>query len=443
MPRRPPHRAERGAALLVAIVAVAVLTALAVDLAYETSVRLRTAANARDELRAEAMAQSAVTMARLTISFQAGVDNVSTGMCNALNGGGGGTPTAACPRLQVWNLIPVSSGLTQSLFGDAGKGPAAEAKPASAEQGSQKMSTATYGDFEGGFEAKIEDESQKINVQLDALQTSGVLGPQVEALLRMMCEAKWDGFFDRTDADGQRYSRTDLVRNLRDWVTSETTASSLTASFPGGNCSFVVPPNPFEKAFSDKNYAYDRGPDRYKTKNARLDSVAELSLVAGVTDNWMGAFEDQLTAYLPVESGMNVNTNDPVQQLRIAALMTDQASVARLLDPSFQSLLGKTLNQLRMGGLLTISPVQFAQALQALGMTVRPEYLTQNPKNPFTDKTLVFRIRALGVAGDVTHETEVVVSYDPNLVPLSERPKPGQGPSLLPSLGQLVRWHEE
>ena len=50
-------RKERGAALLVAIVAIAILTTLAADLAYDTQVRLRIAANARDDLRASALAQ--------------------------------------------------------------------------------------------------------------------------------------------------------------------------------------------------------------------------------------------------------------------------------------------------------------------------------------------------------------------------------------------------
>ena len=50
-PLRPARR-ERGAALVVAMVALALLSALAVDLAYESRVRLQIAANGRDELRA-------------------------------------------------------------------------------------------------------------------------------------------------------------------------------------------------------------------------------------------------------------------------------------------------------------------------------------------------------------------------------------------------------
>jgi general secretion pathway protein K len=444
--RHPPRAAERGAALLLAVVSVAILTALAVDLTYETQVRLRTATNARDELRAQALAQSAVTMSRLVLSFQAALDKTSTAVNAAQQSvsgtQGGATPTAAFPRVQVWNLVPVGSELTQRLFGDAG-GSKAETPPAPAQAGAAPaVATTSLADFQGGFEARIEDEGQKVNVQLDSLNTSGVLAPQVESLLRMMCEAKWDPLFDHTDADGQRYSRSDLVVHLRDWANAENNSSALAASFPCGNCSFVVERSPFEKAFSDKNYPYDRGPDRYRVKNARFDSLDELHLVAGISDAWMAAFGDQLTVYLPQNAQYNVNTTDPALQLRIAALMADPASVTKLLDPAFQAAFRKALSVTTMGGFVSITPVQFAQLLGAQGVKVRSEYLTQSTTSPFTDKSVAYRIRAFGVAGDVSHEIDAVVTYDPRLNALQLPPGMG-GPQNQPDLGTLIHWRED
>jgi general secretion pathway protein K len=432
MPRLPCHRrpSQRGAAMLMAVVSIAVLTALAVDLAYETQVRLRIAANARDELQAQALAQSAVNISRMVLAFQNQLDQNMALACPPQAGSGtagGASPTSACPRPQIWSLIKVDPGLTQSLFAEGGDSAAGKAG-----------ASAPHTDFE----SQIEDEGQKINVQLDALQTSGRLGPQVEALLRMMCDAKWDPLFDRLDAEGQRYSRSDVIVDLRDWVDEDATSSSLTASFPGGNCSFVLPLNPFEQGFSDENFAYDRGPDRYKAKNARFDSLNELHLIAGVSDAFMAAFGDQLTAYLPREAGMNVNAGDLLQQLRVAALMAEPASLVKLLDPGFAAALHKALSDLRMGGFLTITPVQFAQVVEALGVKVRSEYLTQGPKSPFTDRSVVFRIRARGVAGDVRHESEAVVSFDPNLVPPAER-LVGPAAAAQLNLGRLIRWREE
>jgi general secretion pathway protein K len=457
---------ESGAALLVALVAIAILTALAVDLSYETQVRLRTAANARDELRAAALAHSAVTFSRLVLGFQAQLDQSMAAGSQALSAATGGAQGAAAgtalPRPQLWKLVQVDSALTQALFGE-GEGataPAAPAAPASAPgthaggpgvagspgatlEGAAHALAASR-DPEGGFEARIEDEGQKINVQLDALGTTGLLGPQVEALLHMMCDAKWDPLFDRTDADGQRYSRADLIVNLKDWVDEDATASVLTASFPGGNCTPIVPSNPFESGFSDENYPYDRGADRYKAKNARMDSLDELHLVAGVSDAFMAAFGAQLTVYLPNATAMNVNTDDPRQQLLFLELMSDPSSRAVLLDPAFPEKFHKALVEASMGGFVALTPAQF----QAVGTSVAPglkpraDLNLAGPKSPFTDHSVVFRIRALGVAGDVTHETEAVVTFDPNENQATDPTAQAAAASQLPT-GRVIHWREE
>ncbi len=458
-----PRATERGAALLVAIVAIAVLTALAVDLSYETQVRLRIAANARDELRAEMLAQSAVNVSRLVLGFQNQIDQAMAAACppQATSGTSGGTATtAACPRPQLWNIVPVSSALTQSLFGDAGAGASARgalpAKASSAEKpegGAPALATTSLGDFDGGFQARIEDEGQKINAQLTGLELSGFLGSQVEALLRMVCETRWDPLFDRTDADGQRYSRADLIVNLRNWVSDDNTGAALKASFPGGNCSFIVPPSPFEHGFADKNFPYDRGTDRYRTKNAPMDSVEELHLVAGVTDAFMAAFGDQLTVYLNKNGGgINVNSDDPRQQLVVAWLLSDPTSLQiKLSDPKFLENYHKALTAARMGGFVTITATQVRDILQSLGVATRTDVALTGDRSPFTDRSLVFRIRALGVAGDVTHDTEAVVTFDPGQIrqmtqttqnQTQPRQQLGAAAGQL-NMGQLIHWHED
>jgi len=453
VPARAARSSESGAALLVAIAAIAVLTALAVDLSYETQVRLRTSANARDELRAAAQAHSAVVFSRLVLSFQAQIDQAMSTGSQALAAAAGADPgsaAAALPHPQIWSLVQVNSAFSHALFDEPGADaaatpppPPAAAAPTPPPAGAAPAPAAALPrDPAGGFEARIEDEGQKINVQLDALGTTGLLGPQVEELLRLTCDAKWDPLFDRTDAEGQRYSRTDLIANLKDWVDEDSTASVLTASFPGGNCAFVVPPNPFENGFADENYPYDRGADRYKTKNARMDSLEELHLVAGVTDAFMAAFRDQLTVYLPNAAALNVNSDDPRQQLLLASIMTDPAAQASLLDPKLQDTFYKALLAARMGGFLAITPAQFQQVLQGVGVKVRTDLNLASPKSPFTDHSAVFRIRALGVAGDVTHETEAVVSFDPNLN-VSTDPTAQAAAATLPPFGRLVHWGEE
>jgi general secretion pathway protein K len=442
----------------VAIVAVAVLTALVVDLVYQTRVRLQIAANARDDLRAEALAHSAVAMSRLVLSFQNQIDQTmsavsapqasagASGATGATGASGATSPASPFPRPQLWNLVPVSTALTDSLFPAAGA-PGAPAA-ARAAGGPSAVPETSFGDFQGGFDARIDDEGQKVNVQLDALaQSSGILSAQVEAVLRMVCDARWDPLFDRTDAEGQRTSRADLVTNLRNWVVSDTGSASLHASFPAGNCSLIVGQPAFEAGFSDKNYAYDRGPDRYRTKNAPMDSVRELHMVAGVSDAFMAAFGDQLTVYLSKNSGgINVNAHEPRRQIAIAKLFLENGAQSMLDDPEMQKKLVKAVSEVTYGGFATITPLQFAQLLQAapLNLPVRKEYLSSSTKSPFTDRSLVFGIHARGVAGDVTHQTEAVVTFDPDQIPLSDRA--AQGTSLQAGqldMGQLIHWRED
>jgi general secretion pathway protein K len=452
--RRGSRRSARGAALLLVMVAIAILTALAADVAYDNQVRLRIAANGRDALRAEALARSAVNLSRLVLAFQAQIDQSAQAMCSATASltatGQTATATAAgqtatgqtatdqaaasqataCPRVQIWSVIPVSSGLVQALFG-GGASPGHAAAP----EGGARAATA-FGDFQGAFEARIEDEGAKVNLQFDSmLAQTGSLPLQVESYLRLVCDARWDPLFEREDANGQRTTRQELAAYLRDWADEDKTSSALAASFPGGGaCNFVLAANPFEQGFGDEGAAYDRGSDPYRPKNARLDSVDELYLVAGVSDAFMAAFGDAVTVYQPADAGLNVNSSRPEDELRIARLMADPAAAALVSDPAFPDRLHKALMDVRMGGFLTLSPSQFAAVVTGLGVPVRAEYATGTTKN-LTDRSFAYRIRATGAVGDVEEKIDAVVTFDPqkNADPQAGKPLPGR----------LIHWREE
>jgi general secretion pathway protein K len=438
-----PRRGERGAALLVVMVAVAILTALAVDLAYETRVRLQIAANGRDELRASALARSGVNLSRLILTFQQQIDEAVGNTCGAVAkaagaAAGGQGAAIPCPRPQLWSLVPVSSGLAGALFeGGAAAAPSGPSEEAGAREGTARAPAGA----DGGFEAKIEDEGTKVNVQLEN-PNAGTAALQVEALLRTVCDPRWDPLFDREDRDGQRYTRADLLAHLRDWADDDANASVAAVSWPGGGgCSFVVSPTPFEQGFSDENYPYDRGRDRYRAKNARLDSLEELHLVAGVSDLFMAAFGDQLTVYQPRNPKLNVNAPDRPARLRIAWIMAEPAARPLLEDPLFPDRLDQALAEATYGGLVSISPSQLAIVLQSLGIAVRPQFVTPGPTNLFTDRSSTYRIRAVGAAGDVTRTIDAVVTFDP-----AQNQNPTQNPNTVPgqpAVGQLIRWREE
>jgi general secretion pathway protein K len=405
---------ERGAALLVVMVSVAVLTALAVELAYDTRVSLRIAANARDDLKASYAARGGVALSRLVLSFQQEVDAAIPKL-------GQVSP----PRPQLWRVVPVTSALADGLFGGAGALAAEGDGPGAASA--------------DGFEVVIDDEGRKVNVQLEALGTNPLLAAQVQALYQLICDPRWDALFDRDDAHGVRVSRQELLVHLRDWVDTDEEGSALAATFPPGACVMLTPQNPFERGYQDENYPYDRGPDRYRAKNARMDSLAELHLVAGIGDAFMAAFGDAITVYLPRDAKRNVNETDPARLLDLAKIVADPPSQPALYDPEFATRLHTFVMERTFGGMLSMSPADFGQLVQAAGVTVNASQLAEgSTQNPFTDRSSVFRVRSLGRAGDVTKTLDVVVQF-----PTTGGAAGAAQAALVTTPGKLAHWREE
>lgn len=422
---------ERGAALLVVMVAVAVLTALAVELAYDTRVSLRIAANARDDLKAAYQARGGVALSRLVLSFQKDIDAALRGPGGAGARGARGAATAGLqlPRPQLWRAIPVTSALAGSLFGG-------ERIPAPAPEGAA-------GAAAEGFEVAIDDEGRKVNVQLDALDNNPLLRAQVQSLFHLICDPRWDALFDREDQFGVRVSRADLLVYLRDWVDRGEEGAALAASFPPGTCEIVTPLNPFERGYQDENHPYDRGPDRYRAKNARMDSLAELYMVAGIGDAFMAAFGDAITVYVPRDAAQSVNETEPAGLLILARSFAADQLDPNLRKPEFLPLLHTLVMQETFGGILALAPSRLADLIEQAGVTVNPTLRPLlakigDPNNPFTDRSTAFRIRSLGRSGDVTKTIDAVVWFNEQQ---TQQQSGVATPNTTP--GRVVHWREE
>jgi len=411
-------RHDRGATLLIVLLTIAVLTALAVDLAYNTRVSLQIATNARDELRATYQAKSAVNVSRLVLHFQQKLDEAGAIGAQALSqlglGGQQGGAAAAAPSFsfRLWELIPVDSLAVEALVGSPRR--AADAKGA-------KSPAPTH-----SFQATIEDEERKVNVaQLAGLATR--YAPQLQRFLLATREPRYDVLFDREDENGYRFTRRDVAVNLRDWVDEDATTSVIG----------INPAAPFENGFGDENQIYDRGEDRYKAKNARFDSLDELYMVGGVTDAFMAAFGDNFTVYPDVNATTNINSTDPEQMMVNVLLMSDPPGIPQtpLLDPAFQKKLDAALRLARPLPFMTLGVAQFATILQALGVKVQPIFLqgqNTDARNPFGDRSYTFTIRATGRAGEVEKTIEAVVIFDS-----------GRAGTLASDLGRLIHWRED
>jgi len=60
---------NRGVALILVLVTIAILTSIGVDFSYSSRVSLKLAENLRDETRAEYLARSAINLGRLLLHF--------------------------------------------------------------------------------------------------------------------------------------------------------------------------------------------------------------------------------------------------------------------------------------------------------------------------------------------------------------------------------------
>ncbi|HSB20818.1 MAG TPA: hypothetical protein VLD85_12470 [Anaeromyxobacteraceae bacterium] len=404
-PSRRGSRSSRGAALLLVIVSIAIVTALTVDLAYNTRVSLQLAVNARDELQAYYLARSGVNLSRLILHFQQQLD--------AQGAAGQAGPLAGLSlSVRLWDLVPISS-QSLALLGGGG---AAAAPPAPG-------GFPTFGGFDGSFDARVDDEDRKINLrQFDSTTTYAVA--QTLRLAELVRDPRWDFLFDRDDANGLRVSRPELFAAIKDWIDIDETGSAYTGA----------PGKPFENGYGDENALYDRLPDRYKAKNESFDSTGELHLVAGISDAFMAAFGDRLTVYPDKSATIDVNSDDPVDLMINAVVMGGGTVQPAMLDPAFLDKLRAALALVRPLPFLSISPLQFAQVLQGLGVKVAPEYLAATNigvSAVFGSHPTTFRIRATGVVGDVRKPVEAVVIFDQRALGLEQ------------DLGRLIHWSEE
>ncbi len=417
--------ASRGAALLMALTTVALLTALAVDLAYQRRVSLQIALNGRDELRAIYLARSAVNLSRLVLHFQHEIDRAAGGAGQALSQATGGKATLPQVAIRLWEIVPVDSSAA-SLFAAAGGAAEAPQAPASAPE-SLLAGTAprAFGDYQGSFSARIEDEDRKVDVPQFA-NTAPIAGPQFLRFAQLVKDPVYDVLFDREDQNGARWTRPDVAAALRDWVDENETTTVVGAN----------PAAPFEEGFGDENLPYDRGDNPYRAKNARFDSLDELLMVGGMGDAFMAAFGDKLTVYPSMNAKTDINTTDPAEMMLNIIAMCDPPGVPQpvLLDPTFGQRLDAALRLARPLPFLALTVSQFAQILSGLGVRVQPLYVQAqdtDARNSFGSRSSTFTVHATGRSGNVQKSLTAVVTFDERAGPLAS------------DMGRLLHWRED
>lgn len=438
---------DRGVALLLVLVGLAVLGLVANEIRYNSIVELRLATNQRDDLRATYLARSGVGLSRLMLKFQKQMDQVQIpnigGIMNditkALNGGGdptkalgdalkggaaGGAPSTM--SIQLWRMAKIDCYMLQQMMPEedpkkGGLGPTSKSSKKfefddENPELAQAQSKRQFGGFEGCFRSELSDEEEKINL-------SRLNAPQLVAAVALVQsisafgDKKYEFLFEKEDSNRVKVVPTDVIIAIRDWLDEDEVATQLNLSGQG---------DAFAKGFSDENYNYDKFDPRYKAKNASFDSMDELYMIHGINDRFMAAFGEKLTVFPDLNSKQNINTDDPVLlELAIRTIADPVRPDPRLQDPLFIDTLIKKIRTARVFAMFGMSVTDFVGIVQSAGVATNSSITNNVQNNRFIgDKSNTYRIKVTGEAGDVTRTITAVIRLDDGL-------------------GRLVYWKEE
>lgn len=460
------RKTERGVALLLVLVGIAVLSLVANEVRYNSMVELRLATNQRDELRAHYLARSGIGMSRLMLRFQKQIDQMPipnfSGMlqgilgsnpalagllggaggagglgalAGALGGAGGaagalggagaaGAPGMSTASIQLWRMAKIDchmlEGMVPEVTEKGGIAPAPKNKKFEFDDENpelgKEMQAKKFGSFTGCFDTVITDEEERINLnKLDGTQLVAVV--VANQLVSTLNDKRYEFLFEKEDANRLKIPANEIIIGMKDWIDEDETGSSLNLTGQG---------DPFLRGFSDENGGYSNYETRYRAKNARFDSLDEVFLVHGVNDRFMAAFKEKFTVYPDMNARLNINTDDPVMlEIAIRSIVNPIPLDPRLNDPIFIDTVIKRIRAARLFAMFGMSVVDFANIVASTGLAVNPTILN-NPQNQrfIGDKSNTYRIAVTGSAGDVTRTITAIIRLDDGL-------------------GRLVYWREE
>ncbi|WP_437278859.1 type II secretion system protein GspK [Sorangium sp. So ce375] len=348
------RRDRRGVALVMVLGAITVLTVFLTELQEQTSTELSAALADRDALRAEYYAKSAVNLSRMLIASEPSV-STAIGPMLAIVGIKGKF------QVPVWKFTDMFLGPFNAQLASPGAAPPAEGAAEGSAAG--KNLGLTGG---GRFELKIVDEDSKINVNRAADDVGGIsdqiaVGNQ---LLSLMSDPQYNALFEERDGDGQFSDRATICSALIDWADpgDQTFACDATSNAPSST------------GAEDSFYQTVGLP--YQRKNAPFDSIDELRLIRGMSDDFWATFVDPdpsnpdkrvLTVWGSRKQKVNVSSANALTLLRLtcSADFVDVATTPLCTDVNQQTsfLTVASLVQSMTGGLLFPTPKDYVDAM--------------------------------------------------------------------------------
>ncbi|HEY5147138.1 MAG TPA: type II secretion system protein GspK [Polyangiaceae bacterium] len=385
---------ERGVALIMVLGAIAVMVVMLAEFQDDAGAEFAAATAVRDGVQAEYFARSAVNLSRLLVAAEPTMRAAIAPLFMMMKK----TP----PQLPVW------------LYADRVLG-AFNDKDGSTDfqnlGGFDLSSTKNLGLKGGRFEVSIVDEDSKINVNMGAANEIAHIR-LARLLMGQMAPLQYNPLFEQRDSTGNYNDRLTTCSAIIDWADPDEQLFS---------CDLTNAPS--SNAVEDGWYQLLAKP--YRRKNAPYDSLEELHMVRGVSDDFWTTFVDpepdnpqkrQLTVW--GQGAVNVNT---ANALTLYALVCSGAPTAELcIDPTQMQMfvMGVTMAQgISMGAPIFGTAGDFIQMMKGAGQ-LGPLLTTMGMKpvkfqsesdfaKSISTESKVFSVYAVGVVKGYKRETRV------------------------------------
>ena len=431
-------RSEEGIALIVAIATVAILAVMLTDMHRTTSTAFAVSISQRDALQAEYMAKSATNLTRLLIAKEPAVRR----FVDPLYRGATGHPA---PQLPVWKfandvLAPFCTPEDQ--------------RDTLMQLGIDFGDTTGFDGLPGECHVLVVSENGKINVNdplfLDGEQARNSVATQLFSLTGgQLPESPYDALFTRPDETGTVTTRIDLITAVIDWWDRDIQRTDFD---PGTGLTRTGGTG------TEDDSVYQLGDDPYRNKNAPFDSIQELHLVRGFTDDFWATFvepipNDPESRIMTVYASGLININEASPQVLLGRICSYAPDASLCTDPlealKFTQIL-TTVRQIipiplfgRPSDLIDFAEGKgsekalYGMLTGFLGpdseLLFSPIVIPEEQRTPlersFATSARIFTIQATGLVGRSRIQIDSVVNFDPRWVP----PPPNTG--RMPGLG--------
>ncbi len=374
--------------------AIAIMVVMLAEFQDDAGSEFASATAVRDGVQAEYFARSAVSLSRLLIAAEPTMRAAIAPLFMLMK--------RTAPQLPVWEYADRVLG----AFNDK------EAAQDFAGLGGFDLSLGKNLGLKGGrFEVVIVDEDSKINVNMGASNDIAHIR-LAKQLMSLMAPLQYNPLFEQRDATGNYNDRLSTCSAIIDWADPDQQLFS---------CDSTAAPS--SNAVEDGWYQLLAKP--YRRKNAPFDSLEELHMVRGVSDDFWATFVDpvptdpkkrQMTVW--GQGAVNVNT---ANALTLYALVCSGAPQAELCtDPTQMEMfvMGVTMAQgISMGAPIFGTPADFVQMMKGQGQ-LGPLLTTMGMKpvkfqsesdfaKSISTESKVFSVYAVGVVKGYKRETRV------------------------------------